>query len=415
MTKFLILSSKDIVGGAARAAYRLHEAMLSIGADSQMLVQTKYGNSDLVIGAQSSAAKQWANVVFLFNQIPLRSYNERKASFFSPQWVPEITASQIARRSPDIINLHWVNNGFLRIETVKLLQKPIIWTMHDMWPFTGGCHYSAGCDRYSESCGRCPLLGSVKEKDLSHKVWKRKARNWKDLDITIVALSNWLADCARRSSLFGGFPVKVIPNCIDPSVWKPVDKDFARHKLNLPMDKKIVGFAAFRATWAERKGFHMLMPALEILNKSNLESEFDLVILGAYQNKIMMDLAIKTHALGEINDNLTLALFYSAIDVFVLPSMEDNLPNTIMEALACGTPCVAFDIGGVPDMIDHEENGYLCRPFESQDLADGISWVLEDDDRRHRLSDNARQKVITNYSPQVIAQQYHDLYRQIIR
>ncbi len=413
MTKFLILSSKDIVGGAARAAYRLHEAMLLIGADSEMLVQTKYGNSNSVIGAQSLTAKRLASGVFLLDQIPLRSYPKRKVAFFSPQWVPEITALQVARRSPDIINLHWVNNGFLRIETLKQFQAPIIWTMHDMWPFTGGCHYSAGCDRYSEGCGRCPLLGSVKEKDLSHRVWRRKAENWKDLNITIVALSNWLADCARRSSLFGGFPVNVIPNCIDPSVWKPVDKDIARHKLNLPKDKKIVGFAAFRAAWAERKGFHMLMPALEILKQSNLESELELAILGASQNKSMMDLATKTHALGEINDNLTLALFYSAIDVFVLPSMEDNLPNTIMEALACGTPCVAFDIGGVPDMIDHEVNGYLCRPFESQDLADGISWVLEDDDRRKGLSDNARQKVIANYAPKVIAHQYLDLYRQI--
>jgi glycosyltransferase involved in cell wall biosynthesis len=191
-----------------------------------------------------------------------------------------------------------------------------------------------------------------------------------------------------------------------------VDKSFARHQLNLPQDKKIV---AFHATGARRKGLHLLTPALEILAESELGSDVELAVLGGFHPKKSTSLSVKTHALGEIQDDRRLTLFYSAIDVFVLPSTEDNLPNTIMEAFACGTPCVAFSIGGVPDMIDHATNGYLCRPFESPDLADGISWVLDNEVRRKNLSANARQKVLKEYSPKLIADQYLDLYQQILK
>ncbi len=412
MFKTLILSSRDILGGAARAAYRLHQALLSAGINSKMLVQTKFSNDETVIGAKSLRAKRLAHITYKLDQFPLKFYPDRKLGYFSPQWVPERTASKVARHMPQIVNLHWINNGFVQIEALKKLKAPIIWTMHDMWPFTGGCHYSAGCERYTSSCGNCPLLESTTEKDLSRRVWNRKSRSWEGVNMTVVALSNWLADCARQSPLFADLPIKVIPNCIDSSIWKPVDKSFARHQLNLPQDKKIV---AFHATSAHRKGLHLLTPALEILAESELGSDVELAVLGGYHRNEPMGLSIRTHALGEIQDDERLTLVYSAVDVFVLPSTEDNLPNTIMEAFACGTPCVAFSIGGVPDMIDHGTNGYLCRPFESQDLADGISWVLDDEVRRKNLSAYARQKVLKEYSPEVIVDQYLDLYQQILK
>ena len=413
MIKPLILNSTDNVGGAARAAYRLHQALRGIGVDSEMLVQIKFSNDDSVAGAQSSTTKRLAYLAYELDQFPLKSYRDRREGFFSPQWIPQRIVSNVNRYAPDVINLHWINNGFVRIEALKRFKAPIVWTMHDMWPFTGGCHYSTGCERYTEACGCCPLLRSENENDLSRHVWKRKSNSWENLDITVVALSNWLAECARRSSLFAHLPIKVIPNCIDTSIWKPVERDFAREQLGLPKDKKIAGFAALRATSDRRKGFHLLMPAMELLRGFNLDGKLELAVLGASDCVEIMELPIRTHALGEIHDDEQLTLFYSAIDVFVLPSIQDNLPNTIMESLSCATPCVAFEIGGLADMLDHGINGYLCRPFEAQDFAAGIAWVLEDEERQKFLSNNARQKVLSTYAPKVVANQYLDLFSQI--
>jgi glycosyltransferase involved in cell wall biosynthesis len=412
MLKPLILSSRDIAGGAARATYRLHQALRQAGIDSKMLVQVKYGDDDSVFGDKPSAMRLYTELVPKLDKIPLKLYPQRRAVPFSPQWFPECTASKVARLAPDIINLHWINDGFLRIESLARLSKPIVWTMHDMWPFTGGCHYNEGCDHYTESCGACPTLASKRDKDLSRWIWNRKSRNWQELDITIVALSSWLADCARNSTLFSNLPIEVIPNCIDTNVYMPQDKHHARYLLDLPQDKKIVGFGALRATSDQRKGFHLLKSTLELLSNSNLSSDLELAVFGASRSNSTA--ALKAHYLGEIHDEMKLAAFYSAVDVFVLPSIEDNLPNTVMEALSCGTPCVAFRIGGIPDMIDHKLNGYLCRPFECQDLALGITWVIEDEERRKKLSGKAREKVLASYTQREMANQYLRLFEKLL-
>ena len=385
-----------------------------MGVDSKMLVQIKYSEDSSVIGVWPQKLLRGPSLTARLDKLPLLLYPQRKDSPFSSQWVPEQLISKIAQISPEIINLHWINGGFLQIESLARLRKPIVWTMHDMWPFTGGCHYSEGCNHYAESCGACPILRSDQGKDLSRWVWNRKSRAWEDIDITVVALSNWLADCARKSSLFGDRPIEIIPNCIDTTVYKPIDKKYARELLNLPQDKKIIGFGALRATSAPRKGFHLLLPSLGVVGDSNLGKNVELAVFGASQSKNGANLSLKTHYHGEINDEFTLAAFYSAVDVYVLPSSEDNLPNTVMEALACGTPCVAFSIGGVPDMIDHHENGYLCRPFDCQDLADGILWILENEERREALSKNARQKVLTTYEPRIVGNQYLNLYQKLV-
>jgi len=414
MIKSLILSSKDIAGGAARATYRLHQALLQAGIDSKMLVQIKYSNDDSVFGNQPSLLQPQTELVPKLDKIPLKFYPHRQTAPFSTQWFPERTVSRIDDFAPDIINLHWINNGFLRIESLTQLKKPIVWTMHDMWPFTGGCHYDESCGRYEESCGACPLLGSKNSNDLSRWIWNRKSRSWQDLNMTIVALSNWLADCAQNSSLFNHFPVEVIPNCIDSSIFKPLDRRYARDLLGLPQEKKFVGFGALRATSTTRKGFHLLMPTLKILSHSNLNDGLELAVFGTSGDNSPQDLALKTHYIGTIHDELKLAAFYSAVDVFVVPSIQDNLPNTVMESLSCGTPCVAFNIGGFPDMIEHQENGYLCRPFESEDLAKGIMWVIEDEDRLQSLSHNARQKVLATYAPRIVANQYQNLFEKLV-
>ncbi|MDJ0636513.1 MAG: glycosyltransferase family 4 protein [Xenococcaceae cyanobacterium MO_188.B29] len=413
--KVLHLNTSDVNGGAARAAYRLHKELVNIGVDSQMLVQNKTSDDRTVISPQTKLEKGWAKARPTVNSIPLEFYRQRDRTPYSVQWFPERIAPKIAHISPDIINLHWICGGYLQIETLAKFNKPIVWTLHDMWAFTGGCHYSRDCDRYTKSCGTCPQLHSSRDWDLSRWVWRRKTKAWKNLNLTIVTPSNWLAKCASASSLFQDLPIKVIPNGIDPTRYKPLSQSLAREVLNLPQDKQLVLFGAMNATSDPRKGFNLLMPALQKLSYSQEQNQIELVVFGSSQPSETLDLGLKVHYLGKLNDDISLALLYAAADVFVAPSIQDNLPNTVMEALACGTPCVAFNIGGMPDMIEHKQNGYLAKPFEVEDLARGIAWILEDELCWQSLSWKAREKVEQEFTLETFTSSYLKLYIEILK
>ncbi len=408
----LILSTFDITGGAARAAFRLHKGLRGRNVDSQMLVQYKFSHDSTVIGPQNKLEK-WINQMRpTLDNLPLKFYPEHDYGTFSPQWFPDLIDARIKQLSPDIINIHW-SCGYVQIESMAKFAKPLVWTFHDMWAFTGGCQYSSDCDRYLNSCGACIQLHSSKEQDLSRWVWRRKAKAWKQLNFTIVTPSVWLADCARKSSLFKNFPIKVIPNGIDIQRYKPIKQEIARQWLNLPQNKQLILFGA-ESTRNPRKGFHLLKSALQNLSQAGQKDNLELVVFGASQLDEQSNLGFKCHYLGNFNDDVSLALLYAAADVFVAPSVQDNLPNTVMEALACGTPCVAFDIGGMPDMIEHLLNGYLAKPFEVESLAAGIAWVLSDSDRSSHLRQRAREKVEKEFSLELQAQRYSKLFAEVI-
>ncbi|MDP5337685.1 MAG: glycosyltransferase, partial [Nodularia sp. (in: cyanobacteria)] len=225
MIKPLLINTNDIDGGAARAAYRLHQGLQKINIDSTMLVGNKTSDDITVLGANSKLDKGWAKIAPTLDSLPLKFYPQRNDKLiFSLQWLPDQLAAQIAQSNPDVINLHWINGGYLRIETLAKFKKPIVWTLHDMWAFTGGCHYSGGCDKYTKSCGACPQLGSQREGDISRWIWQRKAKAWENINLTIVTPSLWLADCARKSILFQNLRIEVIPNGLDTEVYKPIDK-----------------------------------------------------------------------------------------------------------------------------------------------------------------------------------------------
>lgn len=411
--KIVLLNTHDLQGGAARAAYRLHQGLQSIGLDSQMLVQTKISDDRTVIGSDTKLEKGWKKIRPILATIPLQLYPNRDPVPYSVSWLPSNINSKIESIAPDVINLHWIGGGYFPIEAIAKLKKPVIWTLHDMWAFTGGCHYSGKCDRYTKSCGACPQLNSNKDWDLSRWVWQRKAKAWKDLNRTIVASSNWLAKCASVSSLFQDLPIKVIPNGIDTNKYKPIAQSLAREVLNLPQNKQLVLFGAMSATSDRRKGFHLLQPALLYLSQSGWQDKLEIVIFGASEPINPPNLGSKCHYLGRLNDDISLVLAYNASDVMVVPSLQDNLPNTVMESLACSTPCVAFDIGGMPDMIEHQQNGYLARPFEVEDLARGIAWVLEDKEQHCKLGVRARQKVEQEFALQLQANRYLDLFQEL--
>ncbi|MEO0455221.1 MAG: glycosyltransferase family 4 protein [Cyanobacteria bacterium P01_A01_bin.114] len=413
--KVSILSTYDRANGSARAAYRLHQGLQEIGLASQMVVQGKQTADANVIAPKSKLAEGLAKARVTFDGLPLKLYRQRKSTLLSLQWLPDRCATQIKHLKPDIINLHWANDAYVQIETLAKLKPPLVWSLHDMWAFTGGCHYTQGCDRYRQACGACPHLGSQTDLDLSRWVWQRKRKTWRRANLTIVALSQWLGDCARESSLLKDIRVEVIPNGIDTQAYKPIDKQTARQLLGLPSDKQLVLFGALKATSDQRKGFHLLQPALRELSQNGWHDRLELVVVGASQPDTPTDFGFKTHYLGTFADDLTLALIYSAADLFVAPSVQENLANTVMEALACGTPCVAFKVGGMPDMIDPYQNGYLAQPFEIEDLAQGIAWVLENTDRHQALAANARETVMQRFTLEIQAHRYATLFEDVIK
>ncbi|RLC04655.1 MAG: glycosyl transferase [Deltaproteobacteria bacterium] len=314
----------------------------------------------------------------------------------------------------DIVNLHWVAGAMdYTNAAVALKNTPVVWTLHDMNPFTGGCHYAGGCLKYKTSCGACPQLGSDNTNDLSQQIWKQKLEAYKNLNIHIVALSRWLAGCARESALFSRFPVHLIPNGFPLHIFKPYSKREIRKALNIPESAKVILFGA-DAVANERKGFRYLLAAL---NRLSLKEGQDAVILtfGRFPENVKISSKYPIRNMGLIGDETQIAAIYSVADLFVLPSFEDNLPNTVIEAMACGVPVVGFNIGGMPDMIAHKKTGYLARPGDIDGLVEGIKWIISSYDKGVNFSDQCRKKVENEYAPEIQAKAYHALYNQILK
>ena len=412
--KSLLINTHDISGGAARAVYRIHKGLQGVGMDSKMLVQTKLSDDKTVICPGNKFKKGLALLRPTLDSTFKNLFSEGSKTIFSPAWLPfSNIPSQINSTSPDIVHLHWICDGMLRIEELKQIKKPIVWTLHDMWAFTGGCHYNDGCERFQQDCGNCPQLNKKSKNDLSQSILRRKKKAWSGLDITIVTPSNWLAECAKKSSLFKDRRIEVIHNGLDLNLFKPIDKTTAREIWDLPINKKLILFGAMNATSEYRKGFDLLYECLKQL-AAKWSAKAELIVFGAGKPENPPDFGLPVHYLGLLHDDVSLALLYSSADVMITPSRLDNLPNTVVESLACGIPVVAFDVGGMPDMLDHKINGYLAKPFDTSDLATGINWVLSDENRHKELCIKAREKAMTCFDIKKVARQYAELYGVII-
>lgn len=417
--KVLHLSTADANGGAARGAYWMHKALLQAGVDSHMLVADKFTSDPTVTGSTGITGSQKIRKGLrqTLEYWPLKRYKNKKSGVFSPAIAPNNIAVQVEAIDPDIINLHWIAGGFLRPQDLRKFQETrhrhLVWTLRDMWPFTGGCHYSGTCAAYQTSCGSCPALGSSNFYDLSYKTWQRKQSAWKNLDITIAPLSNWLADCARQSALFSHQRIQVIPNAIDTNKYRPIDKATARNLLNLPQNKKLILFGALSPTADSRKGFTHLRDALQHLSSQPVSSDYEVIIFGTDKPAQNIALHLPTTFLGYLNDDITLAIAYSAADVMVVPSIQEAFGKTSIEAMSCATPVVAFKTTGLQDSIVHQHNGYAAKCFDATDLSAGIKWVLEDESRLQTLSEHARQTVESKFTFSHQAEQYKSLYRQL--
>lgn len=411
--KILIVNTFDNFGGAARAAYRLHKSLLTKGVESTMLVQYKLGDDYTVeVFPKSFFQRMFAKIRPMIDALPVRFYKERTKTLFSPSWLGfSNVVDQINAMNPDIVHLHWINGGMIKIDDLPKIKAPVVWTLHDNWAFTGGCHIMWECEKYKANCGACPRLGSNVENDLSRKIFNRKQNTFSKMpNLVIVGLSKWLTNCAKESTLFRNHTVVNLPNPIDTNVFKPFDKKQARELWNLPHNKKLVLFGAMSATSDINKGFKELSESLDLLN--DLEN-IEFVIFGSSEPKEKLPFRVKTHYLGHLSDDVSLVTLYSAVDVMIVPSLQEAFGQTASESMSCGTPVLAFGHTGLLDIVEHKKTGYLAKPFETQDLAAGIEWVLNASNY-NELSQNGRQKIVGEFDSSVIAARYLRLYESII-
>ena len=410
-------------GGAGKAAYRLHKALQDSGVHSTMLVLNKRSRDPLVrvipnevgeVGKFNAlnAEHVWSMQVARWNTLAGR-YPQRPAglevftdaeSDIALSGVPDIEAA-------DVVNFHWVA-GIVDVAEVPrwVAGKPVVWTLHDMNPFTGGCHYAGKCQLYRSACGSCPQLGSQERSDLSYQTFSRKSSVYRQVDLTAVAPSQWLARCGRNSALLGGVPIHVVPNSVPTDVFKPYEQLSARAALGLPKNGRVVLFGADSIT-NSRKGLHALLAALDLVDTDLRADDLVLAHFGRMEGRVSLPEGLTAFPFGTITSEERLAQLYSAADVVVIPSLEDNLPNIALEALACGTPLAGFPCGGIKDIIVPGETGYLAADETPGALAKAIGQALL---HGASIRDVCRRAAITRYSPRVQAETYVALYKGVV-
>ena len=417
--RVLIVNTSERTGGAAVAASRLMEALNNNGVKAKMLVRDKETDR-LTVAAVPD--QKWMQFYFLWERfvVWLRLHFNRKHLFEVDIANCGADVTQLPEfQEADVVHLHWINQGMLSLKGIrKILNtgKPVVWTMHDIWPATAICHLTLDCRNFETQCAHCRLLpGNGSTNDLSTQIWKRKQQMLNDRQITFVTCSQWLAGEAQKSALLKGQRVVSIPNPIDTHIYTPKDKQQARQRVGLPTEGRIILFASQRVT-NRNKGMGYLLEACRLLAEQYPEKKEDITvaILGGHAEEIEGQLPFRTCPLGYVNDEQRIVDIYNAADVFVLPSLSENLPNTIMEAMACGVPSVGFRIGGIPEEIDHQQNGYVADYCSSEDLARGIWWTLYEADHE-AVRKACLQKVAHNYSQQSVANRYLEVYESLHR
>lgn len=414
--RILLVNTSEKTGGAAVATHRLMEALTNSGEKAKMLVRDKQSDNISVIRLRKSFLQSW---YFLWERWcifwHLRFSKHRLFEIDIANAGIDIT-SLPEFKAADIIHLSWINQGMLSLNGIrKIIQsgKPVVWTMHDIWPATAICHLSMNCNRFKGKCCHCPYLPDGGSKnDLSTRIWNKKKEIYQRGNIHFVACSKWLASQARQSGLLKGMNIFAIPNPIDTHVFTKIDREKACKRRNLPTDKQLILFASQRITNVN-KGIQYLIEACNTLaeKKPEMKDKIGIVVLGGQSEEVKDKFFFPVYPVGYINDTSTLVDIYNAASVFVLPSLSENLPNTIMEAMACGTPCIGFNVGGIPEEIDHKKNGYVAEYMNADDLARGIKWVLEEADYEE-LSRQAVRKVALSYSQNSVALKYIEVYSQ---
>ena len=415
--RVLLINTSERIGGAAISCGRLMEALRKNGIKVKMLVRDKQTDEIAVVPLPHSWKLLW---VFLWERLRIWMTNGfHRQNLFK---VDIANAGNDVTQFPefqqaDIVHLHWINQGMLSLKGIrKILEsgKPVVWTMHDMWPCTGICHHARDCEGYWHDCGNCPYLLKPSKHDLSYSVYQQKKKTLAGHRINYVACSQWMEQQARKSSLLQGQNIVSIPNPINTSIFRPSNKQEARERCILPQDMKLILFGSVKIT-DKRKGVLYFIDSCKLLAERHpeLKEQIGVVVLGNRSEFLADQLPFKVFPQEFLMDDHKIADIYNSVDLYATPSLEENLPNTIMEAMACGVPCVGFNVGGIPEMIDHLHNGYVADYKSTEDFTNGIYWVLNAPDY-DRMSAEATRKVQTHYSSRVIAQKYIQIYNKLL-
>lgn len=412
------LSTLDIKGGASKSAFNLHKSLSKTGINTTMIVQRK-SSDDFSVVAPASPFQILRDTLLYpaMDAIPRLLFFKNEYVLHSPAIVSSLNLNQLKSTKPDIIQMHWIFGGFVRPCDLLKFPAPVVWTLHDMWPFCGSEHFVDEKNiRFVE--GYTKNNRPPEEKGIDFNRWEflRKKKIWGKLinKITFVTPSKWLATQAKKSMLLKNFDIRVFYNGLNQNIFKPTDKKIAREILNLPVDKRYVLFGATNGTKDPRKGFSYLEKAINMLSKDKKAKNIELIVFGCSEPKEKLKLNMPIHYVGRITDEVLLALVYSAADVMVVPSLMENAPATVMEPLACGTPVVGFNVGGVPEMIDHQKNGYVAKVKDDRDLLYGISWVIFNKNYS-KLAAAARKIFLSKFTLDLQSKNYINLYKEIIK
>lgn len=430
--KVIHISFSDLNGGAARAAFRIHKCLIE-AFDSQkfiseMRVMTKYSDENSVHGNSNTLKHKLVMKLygvlnkFLKLNFQTNNKNLHSLALIRTNFIKGIKNPNFSDyKDNQIINLHWLGN-LMSIEEIGEIRNPVVWTLHDQWAFSGAEHYTN--ENLNEKYKKRYIEGYLKTNrpkdergiDINKITWKRKIKSWKN-PIYLICPSQWMADCAKRSLISQNWKIKVIPYPINTKFWRPIKKDESRKKMNLIKDKIYIAFGAVGGTQDKRKGADLFFKAIEILSKTikkNYMSKVEIIVFGEAKSSINIDSFFPIKFLGNVKDDLKLRYLYSAVNLVVVPSRIDNLPQVACESQACGTPVVAFRTSGLTDIVEHKITGCLAKPFDPKSLAFYIRWILSDFKRLENIGKNARKRAIYLWNMKTIAKKYLEVYEELI-
>lgn len=404
----LHITAGTLDGGAARGAYFLHKGLLSQGVNSHLLLNEHLDSDDCSLSTTAGNKIKYAmsRIRGKLDRFIPKLYKNYKNNIFSTGMIGADITKTKEYKNADIIHLHWINSGFISIKQLSKFNKPIVWTMRDMWPFTGGCHYALDCEQFESGCGSCPQLGSDTEYDLSRFVFKQKLKNYPQ-SIHFVGISSWISSEASRSSITKDRKVTTIFNCIDTNEFQLHDKVKARAAMGINTTKKIILCGSTSLT-DFYKGFDKFIDSLAFLDSS----KYMLIFFGKAEESLLSTLGFEFKSFGFVSNNRLLNLMYSSADVFVAPSIQEAFGKTVVEAMSSGTPVTCFDATGPGDIVMHLKCGYKADPFRPESLAMGIEWVVNHQEYES-LRVKARERAVNTFSHVEIAKQYHKLYSSL--
>ncbi len=417
MTKILHVVAGNLDGGAARGALVLHYGLLKAGMESRLIVQYGEEEFDGVIVENRSFIKKYVQkIIGRLEFLRVNRYNGWNGMTFSTGLI----GGGVSKKHldwADVVHLHWINKGMLSISQINKITKPLVWTIRDMWPFTGGCHYSMVCNKYEEGCGKCPSLGSQVDEDLSRKIFSKKISLLGNKEINFVGISEWLSSSLLRSKIFNAekHTVETIYNSIDLSHFYPDVDHLLRNALGVKNSQKIVLSGAINNSALYKGGRYLV----DVINAFSKRDDIKFILFGEL-GELGYNLSEKAKSnvisLGYISDKQYLRKVYTLADIFLAPSIQEGFGKTIVESMACGTPVLCFDSTGPKEIVTHLKTGYKAKPLNSDDLVNGLNYLISvSEEERNVLEKECIQKANTEYEVSVAVAKYKILYQKIIK